>query len=46
VNVIVVGAGKVGYYLAKTLVESGHLVALVDKNPESCRWPPSISQLS
>lgn len=40
-NVIVVWC-----YLAKTLVESGHLVALVDKNPESCRWPPSISQLS
>ena len=30
--VLVVGGGKVGYYLAKELVESGHEVALMEKD--------------
>ncbi len=31
--VIVVGAGKVGYHLTRTLVAEGHEVALIEKNP-------------
>ena len=30
--VIVVGGGKVGYYLAKELIEAGHEVALMEKD--------------
>ncbi len=30
--VIVVGGGKVGYYLTKELIESGHEVALMEKD--------------
>ena len=30
--VLVVGGGKVGYYLAKELIESGHEVALMEKD--------------
>ena len=32
--VLVVGGGKVGYYLAKELLDSGHEVALMEKDPE------------
>lgn len=35
--VVVVGGGKVGYYLVKTLVERGNQVALVEKDPLRCR---------
>ena len=31
--VLVVGGGKVGYYLAKELIESGHEVVLMEKDP-------------
>ncbi|HWP61941.1 MAG TPA: TrkA family potassium uptake protein [Candidatus Binatia bacterium] len=31
--VIVVGGGKVGYYLTKELIESGHEVVLLEKDP-------------
>jgi len=31
--VLVVGGGKVGYYLSKELVESGHEVVLMEKDP-------------
>jgi trk system potassium uptake protein TrkA len=31
--VIVVGGGKVGYYLVRTLVSEGHEVALIEKDP-------------
>lgn len=34
--VVVVGGGKVGYYLAKTLVSGGHEVTVIDKIPELC----------
>ena len=30
--VLVVGGGKVGYYLTKELIESGHEVALMEKD--------------
>lgn len=32
--VIIVGGGKVGYYLSKKLLEEGHEVLLVEKNPK------------
>src|SRR5881409_1449210 len=32
--IIVVGGGKVGYYLTKTLVNEGYEVLLIDKNPK------------
>ena len=35
--VLVVGGGKVGYYLAKELLDSGHEVALMEKDPERAR---------
>jgi trk system potassium uptake protein TrkA len=37
VFVLVVGGGKVGYYLAKELLDSGHEVALMEKDPERAR---------
>jgi trk system potassium uptake protein TrkA len=33
---IVVGGGKVGYYLTKTLVHEGYEVLLIEKNPKKC----------
>jgi trk system potassium uptake protein len=33
VFVLVVGGGKVGYYLAKELIDAGHEVALMEKDP-------------
>ena len=35
--VLVVGGGKVGYYLAKELLDSGHEVALMEKDPDRAR---------
>ena len=35
--VLVVGGGKVGYYLAKELIESGHEVALMEKDGSRAR---------
>lgn len=35
--VIVVGGGKVGYYLAKTLLAEGHEVAVVERDPVRTR---------
>jgi trk system potassium uptake protein len=37
VFVLVVGGGKVGYYLAKELLDSGHEVALMEKDPTRAR---------
>jgi trk system potassium uptake protein TrkA len=34
--IIVVGGGKVGYYLAKELVEEQHEVLLIEQNPAKC----------
>lgn len=36
-NVIVVGGGKVGYYLARTLLEHGHKAVIIEKVKEKCR---------
>ncbi|MGE5554397.1 MAG: potassium channel family protein [Betaproteobacteria bacterium] len=34
--VVVVGGGKVGYYLTKTLLSRGHEVTVIEKVPELC----------
>jgi trk/ktr system potassium uptake protein len=34
--VIVVGGGKVGYYLCKSLLEAGHEVLVIEKDPRKC----------
>ena len=36
--VIVIGGGKVGYYLARDLIEAGHEVTLVEKSAERFEW--------
>ena len=37
-KVIVVGGGKVGYYLAKTLIEHGHYPTLIEIKKGLCRY--------
>lgn len=36
-NIVVVGGGKVGYYLAKTLIQSEHEVAVIDTDEARCK---------
>ncbi len=36
-RVCIVGGGKIGYYLAKTLMEHGHTPVLIEKNDATCR---------
>lgn len=36
-RVVVVGAGKVGYYLARTLLAHGHTPLVIEEDPERCR---------
>ncbi|MGE5599721.1 MAG: potassium channel family protein [Bacteroidota bacterium] len=36
-RIVVVGAGKVGYYLVKTLMDRGHRISLVEKDANRCR---------
>jgi len=36
-NIVVIGAGKVGYYLINTLLEHGHSVALVETSSQRCK---------
>jgi trk system potassium uptake protein TrkA len=36
VYIIVIGGGKVGYYLAKELIESGHEVLVIEKDASKC----------
>lgn len=35
-NIIVIGGGKVGYYLSKTLIEHGHTPTLVEQSKKLC----------
>ena len=35
--IIVVGGGKVGYYLAKSLLEEGHEILVIEKDPRKCK---------
>lgn len=36
-NIVIVGGGKVGYYLVKTLLPNGHNITLVEQLEESCK---------
>ena len=36
-NCMIIGGGTIGYYLAKTLLESHIAVTIIDKDPERCR---------
>ncbi|MGE5552197.1 MAG: potassium channel family protein [Bacteroidota bacterium] len=36
-RIVLVGAGKVGYYLVKTLMDRGHRLSLVEKDANRCR---------
>jgi len=35
--IIIVGGGRVGYYLAKALLEEGHEVLIIEKNRTYCQ---------
>ena len=35
-NVIIVGGGKVGFYLAKTLIEHGHTLHVSEIDKRTC----------
>lgn len=34
--IIVIGGGKVGYYLTKSLLEEGHEILVIEKDPRKC----------
>jgi trk system potassium uptake protein TrkA len=36
-NCMIIGGGTIGYYLARTLLESHIAVTIIDKDPERCR---------
>lgn len=36
-NIVLVGGGKVGYYLTKTLLEAGHDISVIDYDETQCR---------
>lgn len=36
-KVIIIGGGRVGYYLAKSLIESGFDVSIIESDKENCR---------
>lgn len=36
-NIIVIGGGKVGYYLAKTLLEHGHKPIIIERDKDICK---------
>lgn len=35
--IIVVGGGRAGYYLTKTLLQEGHEVTLIERDPQKCK---------
>lgn len=37
-RVLIVGGGKLGYYLAKTLLEQGNIVTLIEKDRRECEY--------
>ncbi len=37
-NIIVIGGGKVGFYLCKTLIEHGHQPLIIEKNKQTCEY--------
>lgn len=36
-NIVIVGGGKIGFYLAKTLLNSKHKITVIDKEHDMCR---------
>jgi len=36
-NIVLIGAGEVGFHVAKALIDDGHDITAVDINPEKCR---------
>lgn len=36
--IILVGGGNIGYYLAKSLDDDGHIVAVIEKDYDQCRY--------
>ena len=36
-NVLIIGGGKVGYYLAQTLIEHGHDPSIIERSAASCK---------
>lgn len=37
-NIVVIGGGKVGYYLSKTLIEHGHRPTIVELSKSTCKF--------
>lgn len=37
-NIVVIGGGKVGYYLTKTLLEHGHHTTMIENSKETCEF--------
>jgi trk system potassium uptake protein TrkA len=37
-NVVVVGGGKLAYFLSRTLLAKGHAVTVINGDPEECTW--------
>jgi trk system potassium uptake protein TrkA len=35
--ILIIGGGKIGYYLAKTLLQSGHRIGMVEKDEGRCK---------
>jgi len=35
-NIVLIGGGKVGYYLAKTLIQAKHRVVIIESNTDRC----------
>lgn len=36
--IVLVGGGNIGYYLAKSLTDDGHIVAIIERDHEQCRY--------
>lgn len=37
-KIIVVGGGRIVYYLSRSFLSKGHIVSVVNKNAEECHW--------
>lgn len=37
-NIVIIGGGKVGYYLSKTLLEHGHYPTIIEQSKETCNF--------
>jgi len=36
-NIVILGGGKIGFYLTKTLLPNGHRITIIEKDAEVCR---------